>query len=316
MKSKKLLPLLLLTLILIPTASALEIPQDLYFEIAKGNIKGHSAFYFSAYDAVVGTTRYMVWSENALYVYPTTAIQMNVSSSSIQDNPAGTGAYNVTIYGLDANYNQINETVTMNGRTAVPTVNNYFRINKMNVNYAGAAQTNVGRIYLGTGTPVAGVPPVKYCTIQADYGESSTGTYTVPAGKTAFIVYFYVSTDSSKIIDFSMETRCLDTLNSQAWRVVYHDRVSDRGQSHDLRMPFQVTQTCDVKYTALNTVGDAYCNLEAFIIVVDNDYINQNNVIWADGTTSVDTSSGANTALILILAVMLPVIALIMVKKR
>ena len=61
-----------------------------------------------------------------LYPYLAAASLLQVSSGSANDTAAGTGARTVTIVGLDANYNVISETLTMNGVTPVQTVNSYF----------------------------------------------------------------------------------------------------------------------------------------------------------------------------------------------
>ncbi|MCK5342167.1 MAG: hypothetical protein KAR20_02120, partial [Candidatus Heimdallarchaeota archaeon] len=74
------------------------------------------------------TTEKTVWSGPGIYVYPTAAIQMTVSSSDVDDTAAGAGMRKVLIGGLDADYNQISEIVTLNGQTPVTTVNSYFRV--------------------------------------------------------------------------------------------------------------------------------------------------------------------------------------------
>jgi len=280
--------------------SAEVFPRNYLYEVSKGNIPGHSILYLSGYDDDVDTTKNAIWSQNALYVYPTSAIPMNVSSSSAQDKPAGTGAYNITIFGLDADYKQINETVTLNGQIAVPTTNSYFRINKMNVNYAGSSETNVGDIYIGTGTPVAGVLPVIYYIISANKGESSVAVFTIPDDHTAFLYYLHIGTDTSKIIQFSMDVRCLESLTNQAWRTVYYDQFSVVGQTHNLPIPFKITEKCDVKFAARNSVGDAFCSIEVFILLIDNDYLE----------TSFGDTSYTNSAILYILAIIVVLLAI------
>jgi len=81
------------------------------------------------------------------------------------------------IQGLDANYNQIQETVIPNGVSAVNTVNSYIRINGFGVIAAGSNMTNVGDITLQlvAGGSAQGI-------IRAGIGTSQQAVLTVPAG--------------------------------------------------------------------------------------------------------------------------------------
>jgi hypothetical protein len=120
-----------------------------------------------------------VWRGGILYPFKTTATLMEVVSSSANDTAAGTGAQTVLVQGLDANYNEVQETVIMNGTTAVAMVNTYIAINTCFVTATGSGFTNAGDISIrdtGGGT-------VRQI-IQAGYSFARSSVYTVPAGYT------------------------------------------------------------------------------------------------------------------------------------
>ena len=244
--------------------------MDPLFEIAKGNVPGHSVYEWQGIDEIVGTTEYVIWGED-LFVWPTTALSMNVSSSSANDDSGNTGAWNVTIYGLDAAYNMINETVVMNGQAAVPTMLKYFRINRMEVEHVGATESNVGRIYIGTGAIVAGKPAVIYNEIRATFGRSSTATYTVPNGRTGYVFLFSTGTDSSKIIELSWMERDLSSPDN-SWRVYYHDHYSNAGELHPFRLQVPISEHTDIKVTTKNSVGSAYASTYVRMVLVEDGY--------------------------------------------
>ena len=268
-KSKYLLPVLLIVLYLVPIAYSDY--ADPYFEIVKGNVPGHSFTGFEGIDENVGTTEYALWAEASIYAYPAAATLMNVSSSSANDDSGNTGAWNVTIYGLNAAYHLINETVTMNGQAPVSTVNQYYRVNRMVVEHVGTNTKNVGTIYIGTGALVAGKPTVVYNEITPGWGISSTAVYTVPDGYTAYLTYFHVGTDSTKIIELALQSRCL-TSTANSWRVDYHDHFSNFGVTHNLPLPFPYTEHTDIKVTARNSVGDAFATCDVFFVLVEDGY--------------------------------------------
>jgi hypothetical protein len=169
-------------------------PFDL--QVSRGQIMGHQDILVSGSNISLGTSYSTVWSQAGLYAYLSTAAVMEISSSSASDTAAGTGARTVTIYGLDANYNQINETVSLNGQTAVNTTNSYLRVFHLLVNTAGSGGAAAGTIYAGTGTVTAGVPAVVYGSYSS-VGGSSACIFTIPAGYTGYVYDFSVSFGST-----------------------------------------------------------------------------------------------------------------------
>jgi hypothetical protein len=95
----------------------------------------------------------------------------------------------VLIQGLDASYNVLTETVTLNGQTAVTTTGSFFRINKMIVLTTGTGLVNAGTIYIGTGVVTAGVPATIYNTMPVGLNTSMSFSYTIPAGYTGYLIY-------------------------------------------------------------------------------------------------------------------------------
>ena len=295
--------------------------QDPLFEIVKGNVPGHSFTTIQGIDENVATTEYVIWAENAIYVYPPGPTQMNVSSSSVNDVDAGTGTWNITIYGLDINYVQIIETITMNGQTPVPTVNQFYRINRLRIGRSGTNEKNVGIIYIGTGAPTAGKPKTVYNEIIAGAGASSTAIYTVPDGLTAYLKYFTIGTDTAKIIKLTLTSRILDDPDN-SWTWDYHNHFDSRTITHSAPLPFPYPEHSDIKLTAFNSVGDAFCSIDAYFILVENGYtlINQSYAIQeplnVTFTGEVETTTGANNNTLLFILIIIVVVSLIGTSKR
>lgn len=99
------------------------------------------------------------------------------------------GARTVLVSGVDANYNKITETVTLNGQTAVNTVNTFRFVEELKVLTAGTGLANAGIIYAGTGDITTGVPDTKYCSMAVGINLSRQAFAVVPAG------YKFVLTD-------------------------------------------------------------------------------------------------------------------------
>lgn len=166
--------------------SRVGVTEPFELQVSRGQITGHSNVLVSGTLPTLGTTQATVWNRGGIYVYPATAQVMVVASTSANDAAAGTGARTVVIEGLDASYNQIQETVTLNGQTGVNTTNSFLRVTHMYVATAGSGLAAAGTISVGTGTVTAGVPAVVYLNYLAQSGATSA-IWTVPAGYTAYI---------------------------------------------------------------------------------------------------------------------------------
>ena len=162
--------------------------EPFYLQVARNQISFHKSNFKFGFNSDVDDSLETVWAQGGLYSYLASASVLKVSSSSTADTSAGTGARTVEIDGLDTNYDEISETVTLNGQTAVNTTNEFLRINRMVVRSAGSGEQNAGVIYAGTGTVTTGVPANKYATIAIGDNQTVMALWTVPSGYTAYLL--------------------------------------------------------------------------------------------------------------------------------
>jgi hypothetical protein len=166
-------------------------------QVSRGQITWHETLFQFGINSAVPTTFETIWTASSVYTYLAAASVLTISSSSATDSSSNTGARTVRINGLDANYNEISETVSLNGQTAVNTVNSYLRVFGIQVMTAGSGGTAVGVIYAGTGTVTSGVPANVYAEIPVGYGKSQMAIWTVPAGYTAYITSYTFTSASA-----------------------------------------------------------------------------------------------------------------------
>lgn len=158
-------------------------------QTSRGQITGHRMVVFSGYNTDIDTTWETIWADGTL-TFPTVATVLSISSTSASDvDTSGTGAWTVLISGLDASYNEISETVALNGQTAVSTTHAYIRINAFSVTAVGSGGTAAGDIYAGSGVVTAGVPATAYDFIPNGWNARQTAVYTIPAGYTGYVIY-------------------------------------------------------------------------------------------------------------------------------
>lgn len=158
--------------------------KNFSLEIAKGNVSGHSLITKFGHNTDVDTgAAEDVWSNGGLYVAPTAARVHNITSSSVNDTSAGTGMRTVLIRGVDASYNAVSETITMNGTSNVATANSYLHIHLMQSQSAGSGGVNAGTI-----TATAQTDATVTCSMVIGTGQSESSIYLVPTGYTAYIM--------------------------------------------------------------------------------------------------------------------------------
>ena len=113
--------------------------------ISRGAVADTSHINKFGYNTAVGST-YETITDLGTNVLPTSAGVVSLVSADANDDDGDTGARTVEIQGLDANYVEQTETVTMNGTSAVSTTASFIRVFRMRVLTAGTSETNEGNI--------------------------------------------------------------------------------------------------------------------------------------------------------------------------
>ena len=291
---KKLLTLIILASIVVPIVSGDK--QDPFLEISKGNTPGHSRIHKFGNNEDVGGTLEAIWSLGGVYNFTTIAQIMNVSSTDVDDVVGDTGAWNITLFGLDANYLRINESVQLAGQTPVSTVNSYLRVYRAYVRKSGSSNANEGIIYIGPGATVAGVNANPLAAIPILYGQTMMAIYTVPANCTGYLETFTVSTyGKDKEIEVYL---VVNPFNESARRIEeYHLAIIEFQNFYVPPRP--IPSRTDIYVIGDVDVGAAHITATLDIVLVEDGF----EVIQ-------DDQLGANNMLLYIIIAVLALIAI------
>jgi hypothetical protein len=235
-------------------------------QVARGQIQGHRSVTVFGFNPDVDTAQVSVWPLPSLITFPAAALQMTVSSTSANDTSAGTGARTIVVQGLDANYNEVSETVTLNGQTAVTMTASLLRVNYAYVLTAGSSNSAEGDIYIGTGTVTAGVPATTYDIIKFDYNNTTTGSYTIPAGYTAYVSQGLFSTGQaggSNQVQGRLLTRGVDNVRRTAAITTINNGVAN----YVFEYPLAIPQKTTLEATAIGSSSNNACS-SMFILVL------------------------------------------------
>ena len=142
--------------------------------VALGKSGGNTPRNIFGYNPAIGTTFVPGWELTTAYPWLDTAETM-----TLRWNTADAG-YTILIKGLDANYDEIQETITLTASPVTQTTQNqYYRINDL---------VTVGNNNGGFGNPVNNISltnagnTVTYARIRGGDGKNQASIFTVPRG--------------------------------------------------------------------------------------------------------------------------------------
>jgi hypothetical protein len=125
-----------------------------------------------------------VWDGDNLYTYPSSAVTMTATSAS----GATDSGVEVTIQGLDTDYVELTETVTLDGSGIATTTGEFLRVFRAFISNGQAADGNVSIANGGT----------TYALIGSDYQQTLMAVYTIPKGKRGYLVAANISVEKSQ----------------------------------------------------------------------------------------------------------------------
>ena len=240
-------------------------PFDL--QVARGQIEGHSTVSIFGYQPSIGTSSIAVWENASAYTFPSSASTMTVASGSASDNGA-----TVLVVGLDANWNQISETVTI-ATGGTTTVNSYLRINNLFLATPASGQTtNVGQITIKVSTTT-------YGQINVGVGKSQNAWYSVPANYEFYLDQVEINTSnsytSSVIVTYNVQAT--NNVTGVTLSVLQQPFVSIFTITRP--NPFKYTQKTDLQFQLKASSGTIGAGL-----VVNGKLIQANNTVTGVGT--------------------------------
>lgn len=151
--------------------------EDDFLNIARGNVKGISSIHkFGAAPAMSVNTTGTIWDVNDT-VYPWSAFNTPGVLTIPAVNAADNG-HRVNVFGLDANFNLIEEDFTLSSSGTVTGTKTFARVYRA---YYYNTVTNVGDINIQRGG-------VTVARISAGKAQTLMAVYTVPAGYTGYLM--------------------------------------------------------------------------------------------------------------------------------
>src|SRR6056300_1258387 len=222
---------------------------DWHSAVALGKSTGNSPRNIFGYNADIGTTFVPAWELNTPYPYPTSATTM-----TLRWNTADAG-YTILIKGLDENFDEIQETITL---TATPvtqtTQKEYLRINDL-VTIAtpggayGDPDNNISLTNAGN--------TETYARIAAGTGKSQASIFTVPRGYKFGLVRISAFCASAALNNRTLQFRNVARLKTGVILRVAQLEFLEQ-MIVDRQYPFVYDQKTDIEFQLKGSAGTQF----------------------------------------------------------
>lgn len=208
-------------------------------QVSRGQIAFHETLFKFGYNAAVSTTYETIWTGGGIYSYPTSAAPLHVNSTD-----GGDTTTRIKVVGLDADYNEIEAKVTINGATSVTTTDSFIR---------------VYRAYVSANEPSGTINIYHSGSLKAQIVSATNQTlmavYTVPNGYTLYVGRGSISSgteNANKYVTGDLKVRPYGGVFQTKARVNLQSQRVD----FDWEYPIAVPEKADIEARAKSSSGD------------------------------------------------------------
>ena len=224
-----------------------------FIQVSRGLVDGHKRLFKFGHNPVIQDITETIWDAGGLYVYPSSAVAMTVTSGAgATDNGVA-----ITVQGLDSNYNEVSEEVTLASTGTATTTQTFLRVYRAFVSGSQAITANTTIANGGT----------TYAQINNGENQTLMALWTVPAGYTAYLL-------DTKITAFTEQNNKVATINVYARRENGVFRTADKFDvfaaaiTQNYKCPIPFPEKTDIEVRAVATSSNADLRVAASLDII------------------------------------------------
>lgn len=218
--------------------------EQFNLNVARGKVRGAKVINIFGFNAATTTNMRALWelANTTAYVFPSAAVNMTVTSDAADDGKT------LKIFGLDANYEEIEELVTLNNATPPVTTLAFFRIN----NVVMISATNTANITIANGG-------VTYARIDAGRSTNQASIYTVPAGCEFYLYRIDAFMNDASAAKPGLFRNQVSFSNGRVLRVADTPYLNQMNIKRDF--PFKYDEKTDIQLQVRTLSGTSYAGV-------------------------------------------------------
>lgn len=222
-------------------------------QLSRGQITAHYRVHKFGFNPLINNTEETIWDVGGIYAYPSSAVKMTATST----DGANDDGVQLTIQGLDANYDELTETITLNG-TGVGETNQFFlRVYRA---FIVGSQEPSGTINITNASAT-------YARITLGDNQTLMCVWTVPAGYTAYLLQKDISCLTEANNKFGT-IRLVSRVHGGVFRT--HDKTAIHNGHTEISYstPIPFTEKTDIEVRAIGSSANSTLHVSATLDIV------------------------------------------------
>jgi len=238
--------------------------SDFKLDVSAGRIPGTSKINKFGRNQDIDTTSEDVWDGGGIYTFSTTADITHAVSASASDT------FDIRVIGLDTNWDEVIQDVTLTGTTAVALTTPLIRCYRA---YNISATAALGNIQVGVGTTTGSFSAANLrAQITQGFEQTLMAIYSIPRGKTGYATNFWASlnrTGASASVDTTVNIRNFGGVFRALLTTGCITSATSLFQRDWNPYP-AIEEKTDVKISAISSANNTDISAGFDIILVDN----------------------------------------------
>ena len=234
-------------------------------QVVRGQVENHKTVFKFGYNPDIDGVEETIWDVGGIYAYPGSAVAMTVATDA--GTPANDNGVKVVVEGLDGDYNEVSEEVTLAGSGTATTTQTFFRVNR---SYVSGSQAPTGNLNITNGATT-------YARITISENQTLMAMWTVPAGYTGFLDHVNIATgttNANQYITAQIVQRQLDGV----FRVMMKQTLGSGGVADFLlRYPILVPEKTDIEVRAVSSGSNNLISANFSMVYIKNKSVDLNN---------------------------------------
>jgi hypothetical protein len=225
-------------------------------QVARGQVLEHKPLFKFGVNTDVNGSLETVWDAGGLYVYPGSALAMTVTTDA--GTPATDNGVKVLVQGLDGDYNEVSQEVTLAGAGTATTTQTFRRVFRA---YVSGSQAPTGNLNITNGGTT-------YARIKLGENQTLMALWTVPAGYTAYLSQINIATGTTNINQY-----LTGTLTARPFEGVFRTVVKQSFQREAaivIPVPIPFTEKTDIEIRAISSGTNNIVSSDFSIIYIKN----------------------------------------------
>ena len=228
-------------------------------QVVRNQIENHKTVFKFGFNPDVDSAEETIWDVGGIYAYPSSAVAMTVTTDA--GTPANDNGVKVIVFGLDEDYNEVNDEVTLAGAGTATTTQTFFRVFRA---YVSGSQAPTGNLNITNGGTT-------YARITLNENQTLMAMWTVPAGYTGFLDHVNIATGTTNANQY-VTAQIVQRTQGGVFRVMMKQTLSSGGVADFLlRYPIEISEKTDLEVRAESSGSNNLISANFSIVYIKNE---------------------------------------------